>query len=151
MTTTTEAPCRVHDIRHCTICLEGSQMRWHRDKSTGTYTAGPYEVRRDGDGWIASGPDLEETGTALKESAQAMCFVALIDRLGATNEHGGTCQAHLWDAVEVLDNHRKDRRGRVTLIIDNGGPNQQPIYTVRFNVGGGRTCIFRHEFKVIAP
>jgi hypothetical protein len=135
-------------------------MKWKREQP-GLYTAGPYRVERGPYHraiWSASGPGVS-TGSEVvnteesKELAQARCFVALIDRVGDTGQLGRTCSAVVGDCVQVLENARKDRRGRITTIIDNTVPGRtaEPIYCVRFNVGGGRTCLFRHEFEVIAP
>ncbi|UJQ86616.1 hypothetical protein SEA_PENGUINLOVER67_94 [Mycobacterium phage PenguinLover67] len=127
-------------------------MKWHSERRDGklAYVAGPWRVERGeaGKWWVARGPGIEGGVTRhdIKADAQADCEEAALLRI-AGNE--ATVDPVPGDIAVVLADRRKDPRGRVTTKMDNG--SGRPIWCIRFNVGGGRTCLFREEFEVMVP
>lgn len=122
-------------------------MKWTRIEN-GVYTAGPYRVERLVTRWQVSGPGVIGQTHDHKADAQAAAENAATARIEGQE---ATVEPVRGDLAYVPSWRGKDKRGRITTVIDNSSPNQQPIYCIRFNVGGGRSCRFRHEFKVILP
>lgn len=121
-------------------------MRWHRVRN-GVYTAGPYLVEQNAHGWYASGPAVDVQHDT-KADAQSECEDAALERLEG---NAATAVPVVGDHAVVLADRRKDPRGTITTVIDHGGANQEPLYCVRFNIGGGRKCLFRREFELVMP
>lgn len=131
-------------------------MKWTRVEN-GVYTAGPYTIERapyHRAVWSADGPGVSAgVGHETKADAQEAARRAMVARLADPEVVPVVGDAaRITVPSEVAG--RKDTRGHVTSIIDNGaknGTDQQPIYCIRYNVGGSRRCLFRHEFEVIEP
>ena len=125
-------------------------MKWTREEN-GRYAAGPYTVTRlIGSTWRASGPGMDpEVNWHGKDLAQDECERAALRRIAGREYDVEPVVGDL--AVVTKQPGRKDPRGRVTSIIQNSSPGQRAIFTIRFNVGGGRTCRYREEFQVVVP
>lgn len=120
-------------------------MRWHRDKGTGAYSAGAFTVEKATPGWHARGPGVDEPFEHLDEAKLACTRVAearVIDK---------TTTPVVGDTVRVPGSWRKDSRGRVTTILNHHQAHQRVIYCVQFNVGKGRSCLFREEIELVLP